>query len=140
MLATTSPVELISALSSLIGTLTVAFLAISSRLAERRRVVDAQRAEQDRLKLDRKVTAVAATGAAVAANVANVVGKIDTNTKVTESIHREVQTSNGITSAELLERQEGRRIEDIPEHDRTASEQEYVDKLVAGGRNMGHEN
>lgn len=43
-------------------------------------------------------------------------------------LKREVKTSNGLTLAALADRAEGRRIdEDIPEGDRTASEQRYVD-------------
>ncbi len=58
--------------------------------------------------------------------------------KVT-AVHDEVATTNGIPVGEMLERQEGRRIQGLPVDDRTPSEQEYVTKLVAGGRDRGHE-
>jgi hypothetical protein len=56
-----------------------------------------------------------------------------------EGVAAEVSTTNGITQGELAERAEGRRIEEIPAEERTTSEQEYVDKLHAGGRDLGHD-
>lgn len=55
-------------------------------------------------------------------------------------VHHEVKAGNGITMAALADRQEGRRVQaDIPEAERTDSEQGYVDNLEAGGRDPGHD-
>ena len=56
-----------------------------------------------------------------------------------DQVHDAVSTANGIPAGELLERAEGRRIEEIPYIDRTVSEQGYVDRLNEGGRDRGHE-
>jgi hypothetical protein len=62
----------------------------------------------------------------------------DTHGAVAE-VASQVETSNGLTVAALAERREGRRISvDIPIDQRTTSEQEYVDNLEDGGRNVGH--
>lgn len=95
---------LITALSSLVGALTLAYVAVQShRLSARS------------LRIEGKVTA---------------------NTTLTESIHTEVASVNGLTGTELLERTEGRRIMEIPEKDRTPAEQGYVDRLIEGGRDL----
>lgn len=60
------------------------------------------------------------------------------DTKVGD-VAAEVATTNGIPQGQLAERAEGRRIEQIPVEKRTTSEQEYVTKLHAGGRNLGHD-
>lgn len=64
-------------------------------------------------------------------------GQRDMRSKVTD-IHHETSTSNGIPLGTLIERQEAYRILLIPEVSRTTSEQEYVDKLIVDGRNLGH--
>ena len=51
-----------------------------------------------------------------------------------ELVHAEVTTGNGIPLGELADRQEGRRVNTIPEEDRTESEQGYSDRLKEGGR------
>ena len=76
--------------------------------------------------------------AAVIGAIGTTVAQIRTSGRVKE-IHAEVATSNGIPMGEMAERQEGRRIAELPVATRTASEQEYVAKLDAGGRNRGHE-
>lgn len=130
---------ILSAISSLIGTVTVAGLAIGSWRNSRRRERAEARAIASRQRLERKTDAVARTAATTAATVATVGAKVDVNTELTESIHSEVVSANGITGTELLERAEGRRINEIPEEDRTPSEQGYSDRLAEQGRNMGHD-
>lgn len=127
--------SLVGAIGSLISAITVLFLAVSARLAKRKADRDAIKAELDRYRIEAAVAATGRTAALTAATVGTVAGKLDTNTKLTEAIHDEVHSANGITGTELLERQEGRRIEEISKADRTPNEQGYVDRLEAGGRN-----
>ena len=59
-----------------------------------------------------------------------------TNRKNIKQVQNNIDTVNGIPIGGLMERQEGRRIQKIPEHSRTDSEQIYVDNLIEGGRDL----
>lgn len=128
----------ITALSSLIGSLTVAFLAISARLAAKKAAETAERAkdaaEASKIATETLHDKVEKVETKIDAN--NV--KLDVNTVITKQVVEEVKTTNGIPIGLMLEREEGRRIEGINPGQRTPSEQEYVNKLKEGGRNMGH--
>lgn len=50
------------------------------------------------------------------------------------AVREEVQTANGIPMGEMADRAEGRRIAELEPETRTPSEQSYVDRLDAGGR------
>jgi hypothetical protein len=55
---------------------------------------------------------------------------LEENTAITKDIQHEVKSINGSTAPQLIEANEGRRIAaDIPEKERTAGEQGYVDRL-----------
>lgn len=55
-------------------------------------------------------------------------------------VHRQVKTENGLSVGQLADRREAQRIMlDVRPEDRTASEQTYVEKYIAQGRNVGHE-
>lgn len=59
---------------------------------------------------------------------------------VSLGIRRQVKTENGLSVGQLADRREAQRIMlEIRPEDRTASEQAYVEKLIAQGRNVGHE-
>lgn len=65
----------------------------------------------------------------IAVAIIGVVGRRQIRSDVAD-VHAEVRTGNGQTIAALAEATEGRRIRDgIPAHERTASEQHYVDEL-----------
>lgn len=52
--------------------------------------------------------------------------------RVVEQVHEQLDTVNGLAVGELLDRQEGRRIQDIPRADRSDAEQNYVRNLEEG--------
>lgn len=129
-IAATDTVSTLGAISSLLGAATVLYVAIDNRRNANRANREAEHAETQRKRAEKKVDAVARTTAATAVNVANVGGKVDANTALTEAVHTEVKSINGSTPTELLEATEGRRIEaDIEPDDRTHAEQAYVDRL-----------
>jgi hypothetical protein len=49
-------------------------------------------------------------------------------------VQKQLTTVNGLEIGQLADREEGRRIKEIPEHERTRSEQRYADNLDEGGR------
>jgi phage shock protein A len=51
-----------------------------------------------------------------------------------EHVQDQLKTVNGLEVGELADRAEGRRISEIPELERTHSEQRYVQNLEEGGR------
>jgi uncharacterized membrane protein YebE (DUF533 family) len=120
----------ITAVSSLLGTGTVAFVAFS-QWSERKKAESARiRTDEHHAIEDIRQPAMARTVASTAVNLANVSGKVDANTEITEQIHEEVKSINGQTAPEIIEAGEGRRIEaDIPVGERTAGQQGYVDRL-----------
>jgi len=119
----------ISAFSSLLGAGTILYVAVSNKIT-------ANRAEGDRLRLELAQAAAARTAAATIVTLKDVHQDLQANTQITQDVQLEVATTNGIKLGKMAERVEGRRIEEIPEDKRTPSEQEYVEKLIAGGRNL----
>lgn len=106
----------------------------------KRSTAASEKAARDAATAKLAADAAARDAADAKTHAADVKALVVDNNLMTAGIADEVASTNGIKVVELLERAEGRRIEDIPFADRTASEQQYVDKLVAGGRDMGHEN
>lgn len=51
---------------------------------------------------------------------------------VVAEVHEQLDTVNGLAVGELLDRQEGRRIQDIPKDQRSAAEQNYLRDLEEG--------
>lgn len=131
-----SSTTIISAVSSLVSTMVVVTLAVQATLLKRKTAQEYDRRKYIDTAIDQRLAAIARTQAVVATSVATVSHKIDTNTDLTNDVHKEVISANGITGTELLERQEGRRIMEIDAADRTKSEQGYVDRLDAGGRDL----
>ena len=52
--------------------------------------------------------------------------------QVVAEVHEQLETVNGLAVGELLDRAEGRRIQDIPKTERSAAEQNYVRNLEEG--------
>jgi hypothetical protein len=115
-----------------IGTTLVGLAAVItaiSQLSLRRKVNDTAKATE---QIHEQVKPVNGTETTLAQ-------KLEDTALTTVAIQEEVQTTNGIKLGELGERAEGRRVDEIPLADRTASEQQYSNALAEGGRDRGHE-
>lgn len=51
-----------------------------------------------------------------------------------DHVQQQLTTVNGLEVGELADRQEGRRLSELPEAERTGAEQRYVENLEQGGR------
>jgi hypothetical protein len=70
------------------------------------------------------ISAISVLIASIAAAVASIIAALRAG-----NVHKEVKTMNELTLGQLGERQETRRIEDIPMEDRSAQETRHVTPL-----------
>jgi hypothetical protein len=96
--------------TSVISASTIAFVALTQWNERRRAEVARRRSELAQTAMVRK---------------------LDTNTAITKEVHEEVKSINGTTGPELLEANEGRRVQALIDKGQpvTDSEQGYADRL-----------